>query len=304
MQGQTHYQLRLASKKIAASSHAFLSASTSSLLILILSSAVLAQTGGGGHPTQPPNPPPPPIRPQDSTFDQRHVQLESNAPKKSVPGERDTCFLPPLTGMELPTVGVASLQIPAKARKNYASGCNAFKDGKFASAEESFRKAVSEEPKYLAAWITLGQLLAGRQKLEDARSACSTAQSADPAYLPSYLCLADIAARSGQWDNALKMSDRALQIDPADSPVAYDYNAAANLNLHKLVEAEKSALKAIEIDRTHSDPRVHFLLAQIYEAEGEHDKEVLQLHEFLKYSNASDTAMVKQYLSELEKQQK
>ena len=304
MQAQTRYAPALTSNKIGASCRVFVRTGPTSLLVVIFSCAALAQSGAGGHPAPRPNPPPPPVRPQDSTFDQRHVQLESNAPKKSVPDERDTCFLPPLTGMELPTVGVASLQIPAKARKNYASGCNAFKDGKFDSAEESFRKAVTEEPKYLAAWITLGQLLAGRQKLEDARSACSTAQSADPAYLPSYLCLADIAARSGQWDNALKMSDRALQIDPADSPVAYDYNAAANLNLHKLVEAEKSALKAIEIDRMHMDPRVHFLLAQIYEAEGEHDKEVLQLHEFLKYSNASDTAMVKQYLSELEKQQK
>jgi len=269
--------------------------------VLILSPVSSAQGSAGGHPS---NPPPPPVRPRDATFDQRRIQLESNGIKLPKSGERDTCFLPPLTGMELPTVGVASLQIPAKARKNYSFGFNSFRDGKFDSAEESFRKAVSDEPKYLAAWVTLGQLLAGRQKLEDARSACNTAQAADPAYLPSYLCLADIAARSGGWDDALKFSSRALEIDPANSPVAYDYNAAANLNLHKLVEAEKSALKAIEIDRTHLDPRVHFLLAQIYEAEGEHDKEVLQLHEFLKYANASDTAMVKQYLSELEKQQK
>jgi tetratricopeptide (TPR) repeat protein len=277
---------------------------STSLLVVILSCAALAQSGAGGHPAPRPNPPPPPVRPQDATFDQRRVQLETNAPKKSAPGERDDCFLPPLNAIQLPTVGVASLQIPAKAKKDYASGCNAFRDGKFDSAEENFRKAVNDEPKYLAAWITLGQLLTARQKLEDARGACSNAQSADPMYLPSYLCLADIAARSEHWDDALKFSSRALEIDPSNDPIAYDYNAAANLNLHKLLDAEKSALKAIEIDRTHSDPRVHFLLAQIYEAEGEHEKEVMQLHEYLKYANPTDAAMVKQYLSELEKQRK
>ncbi len=121
-------------------------------------------------------------------------------------------------------------------------------------------------------------------------------------YLPSYLCLADIAARSGQWNDALKLSSRALEIDPSNNPVAYDYHAAAHLNLRHLPDAEKSALKAIEIDRNHSDPRVHFLLAQIYEAEGEHDKEAAQLREYLKYATGADAAMVKQYLSQLEKQ--
>lgn len=256
-----------------------------------------SQGAAGGHPS---NPPPPPVRPQQATFDEQHVKLESTAPRAIIKSERDNCFLPPLSGMQLPTVGVGNLQLSSKARKDYSSGCNAFKDGKFDSAEESFRKAVSDEPKYATAWVTLGQLLAARQKLDDAKAACSSGQSVDSMFVPAHLCLADIAARSGQWDDALKLSSRALEIDPSNNPVAYDYNAAAQLNLHHLTDAEKSALKAIEIDRSHSDPRVHFLLAQIYEAEGDHDKEAAQLREYLKYATGADAAMVKQYLSKLE----
>ena len=100
------------------------------------------------------------------------------------------------------------------------------------------------------------------------------------------------------------MSDRALQIDPSNDPVAYDYNAAANMNLHKLDDAERSALKAIEIDRNHIDPRVHFLLAQIYDAKGELTKEESELQEFLKFADANDARMVKEYLSELQSRQK
>ena len=40
----------------------------------------------------------------------------------------------------------------------------------------------------------------------------------------------------------------------ADAP-ADSYNAAANLYLRHLPEAEKSALRAIEIDKSHKDPR-------------------------------------------------
>ncbi len=208
-----------------------------------------------------------------------------------------------MSGIQIPAISVGSLQIAAKAKKDYAAACGALKDRQYDKAEEKLRKAVKQEPKYAAAWVTLGQLLAGRQKLDDAGSACSQAQSADPMYLPAHLCLADIAARSQQWEEVLNLSERALQIDPANDPLAYDYNAVANLKLHRLPQAEKSALKAIEIDRSNIDPRVHFVLAQIYEAEGDRAGEAAQLREYLKFASPGEAEVVKQYLSDLEPQQ-
>jgi len=75
----------------------------------------------------------------------------------------------------------------------------------------------------------------------------------------------------------LQLSTRALEIDPTNDAVAYGYNAAANFHLHRLPEAEKSALRAVEIDKNNTDPRVHFLLAQIYEAKGDPENEAAQL---------------------------
>src|ERR1041385_1592870 len=82
---------------------------------LLLASALLGQ---GGRPTVPPNPPPPPVRPQGVTFDEQHVKLESTAPKPVIKTERDNCFLPPLSGIQLPTVGVSSLQLSSRAKKD------------------------------------------------------------------------------------------------------------------------------------------------------------------------------------------
>jgi len=194
------------------------------------------------------------------------------------------------------------MQPSGKAKKEYEAACGALRDKKYDAAEAHLRKAVQQEPKYATAWVTLGQMLAALQHTDQARDACSQAVTADVSYVPSYLCLADLAARNQQWDDMLKFSRHALDLDPTDNVVAYDYNAGANLNLHKLPEAEKSALRAIEIDKTNSDPRVHFLLAQIYEAKGDSANEAAQLREYLKFaSDPNDVAMVRQYLAELEK---
>jgi len=169
-------------------------------------------------------------------------------------------------------------------------------------AADHLRKAVQAEPLYSAAWVTLGQLLVAQQKVTDGRDACSHAVAANANYLAGYLCLADISGREQKWDEMLKFSNRAVELDPTNDAVAYGLNAAANLNLHQLPAAEKSALKAIEIDKTHNDPRIYFLLAQIYESKGEPENEAAQLRQYLKFaSDPNDAAMVKAYLADLEK---
>jgi tetratricopeptide (TPR) repeat protein len=200
-------------------------------------------------------------------------------------------------------VAVANLQVAAKAKKEYATACVAVNDKKFDVADQHLRKAVQAESKYPAAWVTLGQLLAAQQKTDEARQACSHALEADPNYVPSHLCMADVAARTQQWDDVLKYAGRAVELDPTNDAPGYAYSAMANLNLHHLPEAEKSALRALEIDRTNSDPRVHFLLAQIYEAKKDPVNEASQLREYLKYaSSPQEAAMVQQALADLEKQ--
>ncbi len=213
----------------------------------------------------------------------------------------DNCFLPPLDGVLTARVGIADLKIPAKAQREFENGCVALRSNKRTEAESYLRKAVKQWPEYSAAWVVLGQLLEAQQKLGEARQACSQPLTTDSQYLPAYLCMADISSRAHDWDQVLQMSVRALAIDPTTVALAYDYNGVANLKLHNLPEAEKSALRAVEIDKNNTDPRVHFLLAQIYEEKRDRAGEAAQLREYLKYaSDPNDVAMVKHYLSELD----
>jgi tetratricopeptide (TPR) repeat protein len=228
-------------------------------------------------------------------------QLGSNT---SASVSRDNnCFLPPLTGIQTGIVGVADLQVPAKVQKEYDDGCEAVKNKKLAEAETHLRKVVKEYAKYATAWVLLGQVLEARQKTDEARDACSHPLTSLANYLPAYLCLTDISARLNHWDEVLKLSARALEIEPGASAAAYAYNATANLNLRHLPEAEKSALRATEIDTNHSDPRLHYLLAQIYAAKGNRAGAAAQLREYLKVATDPDDAVVvKNYLAKLEAQ--
>ena len=250
----------------------------------------------------PPRPAPPPRAPTD-TFDQNQLRYGDKAgPAITNAGEKDTCFLPPLNGVASPVEGVANLQAAAKAKKEYSSACASLEDKKYPAAETHLRRAVQIDAKFPAAWVTLGQLLAAQQKTAEARQACAHASEADANYVPALLCSAEVAVRAGAWEEVLQHTTRALELDPASNAPAYAYSAAANLNLHHLEEAEKNGLRALEIDRNNYDPRVHFLMAQIYEAKRDSAHEAAQLREYLKYaSSPEEAAMVKQTLAELEK---
>jgi tetratricopeptide (TPR) repeat protein len=227
---------------------------------------------------------------------------------KNVPGEQkavevqDSCLLPPLTFVKSPVVAASALAVPSNAQKEYFEACKALKERKSESAEKHLRKAVQIYPKYSAAWVTLGQMLAAQNQTDESRNACAQASSVEPNYLPAYLCLADLAAREKAWSTVLQLSTQVLTLDANASALAYEYNAAANLRMNKLDEAEKSALRALEMDKNHSDSRVHFVLAQIYEAKGERSKEISELHEYLKSAtNADDISALREYLAKLEK---
>jgi tetratricopeptide (TPR) repeat protein len=210
----------------------------------------------------------------------------------------DNCFLPPLNGLQMSTTGVA-MQVPAKTRHEFDEGCAALRNKKFADAEGHLRKTVKQDPRFSAAWVLLGQIFEAQQKMDDAHDACSKPTGS---YLPAYLCLADISAHAKNWVDVLRLSSLALEIDPMTAP-AYAYNASANFNLHNLPAAEESALRAINIDKANGDPRVHFLLAQIYEAKGDRANEASQLHEYLKYAtDSNDAEIAKKLLGSLEPQ--
>jgi tetratricopeptide (TPR) repeat protein len=212
----------------------------------------------------------------------------------------ESCFMWPLTEVGASTAGLASLAVQGQARKDFQRACTAANEKKLGKAEEHLRKALHADIHYPAAWVLLGQVLKAQQKLEDARDACAQALKVDPNYLPADLCVADLYAGAQKWEEMLHFANAAVVLDPANDPHAYFYTAGAYFGMHRLAEAERSALKAVEVDKAGREPRAHFLLAQIYEIERKPDAEAAQLQEYLKSAtDPQDVAMVKKYLADL-----
>jgi predicted Zn-dependent protease len=103
----------------------------------------------------------------------------------------------------------------------------------------------------------------------------------------------------GQVLEAQQKTDEAY--GACSQPLATDSNyLPAYLCLADISAHSENWNKVLQL--SNADPRVHFLLAQIYEAKGDRESEAAQLREYLKYaSDPNDVAMVKRYLSELEK---
>ena len=230
--------------------------------------------------------------------DDRVVVDNSQSTKNS--RNQTMCSMQPFPGLAGVT-SVDSLDMPPKAQREYYAACSALKSHRLAASERHLRKAIQIYPKYLAGWVMLGQILEAQQQPGQARRACSWASDANPNYLASYLCLAEIAGREEKWDEVFRYTTRALEIDPLHDPYAYFFSAIAYFNLNQFTEAKRRALKAEELDRDHHEPRVQFLLGQIYKAENDPMNAAAQLREYLKYApNAQDSEAVKKDLAELE----
>lgn len=219
-------------------------------------------------------------------------------------GDEESCFPWKLSAVRSTTVSVTRLKIPSKARREYETACDASNKNKFEEAEQHARGAIDQFRDYSAAWVMLGVILEEQRKPQEARDACSHAATIDATYLPAYLCEAEVSVRNREWEQVLNSADLALGLKSEGDPYAHYYRAMAYLHMNNPFEAEKSALQAVEIDVNHDEPSLYFLLARIYEREGDSANAIAQLQRFLKHpTNRQQEEAAKQFLAKLESQQ-
>ncbi len=198
-----------------------------------------------------------------------------------------------------------------------AKGVQAEKSGNLADAHKYFENAVKLYPDSANTWFQFGLVLEKENQPDAARKAYTQATAIDTRFLPPYLSLASIAYQAGNWPEVLDLTGHILHLDPLNrvavnnyildlDPVnygdAYFYNAMANYNLHRIEDAEKSALKAEHLDlRTHF-PQVHLLLAEIFARKDNYAIAIAQMQTYLALApHAKDADRVREQLAKLEK---
>jgi Tfp pilus assembly protein PilF len=281
----------------------------SALLIAVvaaLATPAKAQGHTGGAPsaaapTMAPNGPS--ANPADDaigTYVSSHAGQPPESAQDSALDSTEACTTLTEEGIHSPSVSAARLAVPGAASGEYRKACGALIGRKLDKAEEHVRKALVIYPNYAAAWVVLGQVLQAQQKPADARQACSQAMQVDSAYLPPYLCLADFAAREGDWNQVTALADRARSLDP-DSAYVLFFTAGSQFRARQLREAQASAEAGVKLDLQHQVPELRYLLARIFQAEGDLADEAIQLREYLKAApDAANAPAAKAVLAQLD----
>jgi len=179
-------------------------------------------------------------------------------------------------------VTVASLEVPARARREYEKGSEALEKGDLDEADKSLHKAIDQYPRFAEAWLRLGDLEQRRKNIDGATKDYQQAIDADPNFALPFLRMAFLSAVARDWERTRQLTERLLSLDPVSFPLGYYYNAVAEFNLHDAAKAESSALRAESMDKQHTEPRVELLLASIYNAKGAYSSAADHYREYLK----------------------
>jgi tetratricopeptide (TPR) repeat protein len=259
-------------------------------------------TPGNGGPVQPFPPMRPGTQPDNSEI---YFPTSDPFPKQpTVINEDDACLPWDLADVRGSSVSAIRLGVPGKARSQFQKACDAFKKIDLAKAEEHLRDAIEKYPSYPAAWVLLGQVMLGQQKMTEAHDACSKPIKVDPTYLPPYLCLAGLLNREKNWSDLQTWSDRFRGLSLNGDLYSNYYRGLALFHLHNYADAEKSITQAISMDTAHHQPNLFFLLAQIYGEQKDVINASAQIQQFVKYTpKREDKDLAKQYLSELQSRQ-
>jgi Tfp pilus assembly protein PilF len=174
-----------------------------------------------------------------------------------------TIILKKLGNVEGSIVSVTTMAVPRDAREAFDRGRKEGTEKKFDEAVKDLNKAVTIYPQYAAAWSLMAEIHRLQNQFEPARKEYAQALAADPKFVSPYFGLAAMAVMENKWTEAAQLSDQLIQLNAFAYPMAYFFNAAANLNLGKLDVAEQSARKFQEVDKAHSRPDIALLLANI-----------------------------------------
>ena len=212
-----------------------------------------------------------------------------------------TIVLHRLANVQGSAISVTSLQAPKEARQAYYRALQNIRKNKLPEAYKDLHKAVSAYPNYAAAWYELGRLQVQDHEIQDGRKSFANAVAADAKFISPYAQLAELEAQAEDWTALAGITSKLLNLDSVDYPMAYFYNATANLNLGQIDAAEKSARDGIKLDTPHRFPKLDQVLAMILARKKDYAGAAAHLRSYIALApDAEDAALMKKELGHLE----
>jgi tetratricopeptide (TPR) repeat protein len=197
-------------------------------------------------------------------------------------------------------VSATDAGVSKNAKKEYDKALDLVAKMKFHEAIGGMEKAVSEDPKFATAWLSLGVLQMDQKDSEGAIGSYARAISADGKFAPPYIEEAVIESAADQWDKAIEHTNQAISLDPDSFPSAYYLNTMANIRLKKTDAALKSAAEGIRVDQDHLYPELQYMQGILLINKGDLQGGRTQLESYLTIApNGDNAANARQQLTAL-----
>jgi tetratricopeptide (TPR) repeat protein len=201
------------------------------------------------------------------------------------------------------SISLNSAKAPDNAKKELDKARTDFSKKNYPDAEKHLAKAVEIYPQYASAWELRGREQRLQKQYAEAEKSFLTAISSDEKYIPPYIQLTGLYAGRANWSEVLRLTDKVIELDPLNYPDAYFLNALGHFNLKQLPEAERSAQKAVEIDKEHRFPRAELLLGKILQVRGNDASAVVHLRSYIKLEPSSpEVPGIQEYFAKVEGQ--
>lgn len=199
-----------------------------------------------------------------------------------------------------PTVSLAEMNIPPKARDQLQKGTEAFAKGDLKKAQEHFEKAVAIYPQYARAYTNLGVIAIKEADRAKAREMFSKAISVDERFLPAYVNLARMGFQDKNYQESEKLLQKVMSVNPS-IPDAVALLASAEYVNKEYDKALADALRAHRLPNHEQFADVHLIAGQVYEMQKRPQDALLQYQLFLKESpNSPRAPMVQKQVAQLQ----
>ena len=202
------------------------------------------------------------------------------------------------------STGVASstsAQVGKAGKKAYEQGLDDAARQYWKNALKSFQKAVSSDPGYSSAWLSLGILQQSSGDREGARKSFAESAQADGKFALPLIRTAVLDAARADWQGTVDYSQKAIDLNPTAFPHAYELNAIGNLYLLKTDAAEKSAAKGLKLDTERRYPELEYALGMILKLKNDREGAAKHFQAYVDEApSAAHVASVKAELARLQ----
>jgi tetratricopeptide (TPR) repeat protein len=199
-----------------------------------------------------------------------------------------------------PTVSVAEMNAPPKARDELQKGTDAFLKGDLKKAQERYEKAAAIYPQYARAYTDLGVIAIKQGDRAKARELFSKSISVDEGFLPGYVNLARMDFQDRNYQESEKLLQKVMSVNPSIP------DALALLASTEFMNKEYDKALA-DAQRTHRLPNheqfadIHLVAAQVYQMKHRQQDALVEYQLFLKESpNSPRVPSVQKQIAELQ----